>query len=303
MLKSNFKDIEIRYVFTEEERNALGPLIARLSQDIQEKEDEKKAVAQGYTAEIKAIAKKFNENVNRLNNGFEMRTIPVRAYKNYKTSEWEYYSVETYDLVKTEPFGPYDYQMDVDDEVPTQPQFTGLTDEVPAAEGTEQTNPTLFTILLRELNYWREQLKEVETLEDQDSQIDVGLQIQDKISRIENALRAMEVKTDEPEAEGPTMEDYMRRTMDEFGADEMTVSGTDVDGNEMSPTVKKDTPDTVDATTDGPAFPDDLPDNPAPAAEQPVDPTAEDDGRPAKKKKKNGIGKITFRGRDGEPLK
>lgn len=301
MQKSNFKDIEIRYVFTEEERNALGPKIARLSQDKQEKEDEKKEAVQGFNAEIKAIEKTFNENVNRLNNGWEMRIVPARSYKNYATSEWEYYSVENYDLLKTEPFGPYDFQMDVDDEVPTQPQFTGLTDEVPAAEGTEQTNPTLFTILLRELNYWRDQLKEVESLDDQDSQIDVGLQIQDKISRIENALRAMEVKPDDPESEtsdegeiddsweqerkpDPTLEEVQRAQDEE--PDEDTKRGLNQIAKDLG---------------DDPIFPDNLPENPTPKAEHPVDPTAEDDGRP--KRKRNGVGKITFRGKDGEPLK
>lgn len=191
-MKYEIQEVEIRYKFTQEELNQIGPLIARLSQDWQEKEDEKKAVMSQFKHEIDKIKQEFNENCNRLNNGFEMRFVRARMIKNYKTYEREYYSMDTFDLVKTEPFRSHDYQRDVSDMEEVDTEFGKATDPTPEPQGTAETNPNQYAFLIRELNFWRQRLTELAGMEDEDQEIDRGINIINKITELENTLKAME---------------------------------------------------------------------------------------------------------------
>ncbi|UHG93294.1 hypothetical protein [Spirosoma oryzicola] len=212
-MKHEIQQVEIRYQFTQDELNLMGPVIARLSQDWQEKEDEKKAVMSDFKHQIDAIKQQFNEMCNRLNNRFEMREVRARMIKNYKTYEREYYSLDTFDLVKTEPFRPSDYQRDIDDteEMP----FGQATDPTPEAAGTAETNPAQYAHLIRELNFWRDKMKALADVDDQDHAIDQGVEISAKIKELESVLSAME-----PESPNPD---------EQTGADENSDTGESTD--------------------------------------------------------------------------
>ncbi|CCH54504.1 hypothetical protein BN8_03680 [Fibrisoma limi BUZ 3] len=193
-MKSEIKFIEVRHQFTQDELNELGPIIARLNQEFQEKELEKKSAMSAFKHQLDTIKEAFNEACNKLNSGYEMREIRARMIKNYKTYQREYYSLDTFELVKTEPFKSYDYQRDIDDqEEDIDEEFGSVTDPTPEPQGTAETNPNQYTHLIRELNHWREKLVMLPQSEDPDDlQIDRGLRITAKIAELEAALKAME---------------------------------------------------------------------------------------------------------------
>lgn len=191
--------IEVRHQFTQEELNLFGPIIARLNQEWQDKELEKKTVMSDFKHQIDAIKEEFNNNCDKLNSGYEMREIRARLIKNYKTFEREYYSLDNFELVKTEPFKSHDYQRDINDNEEEKP-FGAATDPTPEPEGTAETNPTQYAQLVRELNFWRKQYEQIPEQYEIDRQIEVGLEIQAKITALQTTLTAMEPEsaTDQP---------------------------------------------------------------------------------------------------------
>lgn len=209
-MKSEVQFLEVRYHFTQDELNQFGPIIARLNQALQEKKEEKSAVMKSYNSAIADIQNEFNENCNKLNTGYEMREIRVRMLKNYTTCQREYYSLETFELVKTVPFINSDYQRDIADQEDVL-EFD-VNKATPAPEGTAETNPNVYANLIRELNFWRETLKQVPDIEDTDIQIDSGRKITQKIAELEATLKAMEP---ESPVEEPTDESASQPSPDD----------------------------------------------------------------------------------------
>lgn len=196
-MKYEIEFVNIQYQFTQDELNQFGPVIARLNQELQEKELEKKTAMSHFKHQLDALKQEFNENCDKLNTGQESREVRARMIKNYATCQREYYSVETFDLVKVAPFKSSDYQRDIDDNGEDRP-FGKATDPTPEPEGTAETNPVVYAHLIRELNYWREQWSRIPESFDPDEQIERGLEIQGKITALEITLKAME-----PEGTGP----------------------------------------------------------------------------------------------------
>ncbi|MBN8826467.1 MULTISPECIES: hypothetical protein [unclassified Spirosoma] len=124
---------EIRYNYSEDEITQLGRDVARLMNDIKTKEEEKKTVVADFNHQIADIKKNFNKNVDRVNNGFEMREVEARLHKNYLTNEKEYYDPVTGDLLKTEPFEPKDLQRHISE----------FTDDVKAFESKAKPTPAV----------------------------------------------------------------------------------------------------------------------------------------------------------------
>ena len=79
-------------------------------QEIGELESEKKALASDFNSKIKIAKQQLNMLSRKRRDGYEMRRLRCRIEKNWDLKQKEYYSVESGELVKAEPFDADDYQ-------------------------------------------------------------------------------------------------------------------------------------------------------------------------------------------------
>ena len=103
----------VKHVFTEEEKREIAVEMAQKVSEVQQAEDDKKAVMSDFKSTIDGLQAKVNNAATKLNNGYEMRTIRCVVEADYTTKEWIYRNEETGEVVKTKAMRSEDLQLQV----------------------------------------------------------------------------------------------------------------------------------------------------------------------------------------------
>ena len=103
--------VTAKHTFNDEERLEIGAQLANSSHAARLLEEEKKQVASGYSAKIKAEEATSLDLSTKLSNGYEMR--PVRAWVEFdpKKGRKTYYRLDGGAFLHTEEMSQADYEM------------------------------------------------------------------------------------------------------------------------------------------------------------------------------------------------
>ena len=93
-MEKKFENEFIKYTFTENEKKEIAIEMAQKVANLQQAEDDKKAVASDFKSQIDGIQASVNSAATKLNNGYEMRSIKCEMVPNWDKKMWEYWSVE-----------------------------------------------------------------------------------------------------------------------------------------------------------------------------------------------------------------
>lgn len=113
MPEKNFSNEFIKYLFSEEEKQSIAINMAQKVAELQQAEDNKKAIMSDYKSQIDGIQANVNLAATKLNNGYEMRTIKCEIVPNWDDKVWEHIRVDTGELAKTKKMTPDDLQMQI----------------------------------------------------------------------------------------------------------------------------------------------------------------------------------------------
>lgn len=104
----------IKHMFTETEKQGIATKMALQVVELQQAEDNKKAIMSDFKSQIDGIQAKINLAATRVNNGYEMRSIKCRIEPDWDEKMWKYYRVDTEKLAKTKAMTSDDLQRKFD---------------------------------------------------------------------------------------------------------------------------------------------------------------------------------------------
>ena len=111
IMEKKFENEFIKYTFTENEKKEIAIEMAQKVTNLQQAEDDKKAVASDFKSQIDGIQASVNSAATKLNNGYEMRSIKCEVVPNYDKKVWEYLRTDTGEQTKEKPMTANDLQM------------------------------------------------------------------------------------------------------------------------------------------------------------------------------------------------
>ena len=110
-MEKKFENKFIKRTFTENERKEIAIEMAQKVSELQQAEDNKKAIASDFKSQIDSIQAGINGAATKLNNNYEMRTIKCEVIPNWDKKVWEYWREDTKEMAKTKPMTANDLQM------------------------------------------------------------------------------------------------------------------------------------------------------------------------------------------------
>ena len=110
-MEKEFSNEFIKHEFTENEKKEIAVEMAQKVSELQQAEDNKKAIASDFKSQIDGIQANVNSAATKLNNGYEMRTIKCEVVPNWDKKVWEYWRIDTDTIAKTKPMTANDLQM------------------------------------------------------------------------------------------------------------------------------------------------------------------------------------------------
>ena len=114
MAEPKYKNEFIKYLFTETEKKEIASEMAQKIANLQQAEDDKKAIMSDYKSQIDGIQAGINSAATKLTNGYEMRSTKCQVVPNYPKKVWEYIRVDTGEMVKEKNMTSNDLQMEFD---------------------------------------------------------------------------------------------------------------------------------------------------------------------------------------------
>lgn len=107
-------EMQLRHTFTPVETIEIAKKMAEASRELNQAEDEKKAVTSQLKAKVDAISARVSEYAGKINSGFEYRNTPVLVkYNTPKTGQKQMTRLDTKELVGTEDMSMGEMQMDL----------------------------------------------------------------------------------------------------------------------------------------------------------------------------------------------
>lgn len=115
MPEPKYENEFIKYVFTEPEKKDIANEMAQRIVNLQQAEDDKKAIMSDYKSQIDGIQAGINSAATKMTSGYEMRSTKCQVIPNYPKKVWEYNRVDTGELVKEKNMTSNDLQMEFED--------------------------------------------------------------------------------------------------------------------------------------------------------------------------------------------
>ena len=113
-----------KYVFTDEEMREIAGKLAAATQELEDLENEKKAVASSYKERIDHAQLKARRESRRYRDGYEIRNIECRVLRNYDDGTINYVRTDNGESVLIRPMTAAEKQMRIQDALQA-----GRTDE------------------------------------------------------------------------------------------------------------------------------------------------------------------------------
>lgn len=115
MTEPKYENEFIKYIFTESELKEIASEMAQKIVNLQQTEDDLKAIKSDYKSQIDGIQAGINSAATKMTSGYEMRSIKCQVIPNYEKKIWEYIRVDTGELVKEKRMTSNDLQMEFED--------------------------------------------------------------------------------------------------------------------------------------------------------------------------------------------
>ena len=115
MPEPKYENEFIKYLFTDEEKKEIAAEMAQKIVNLQQAEDDKKAITSDYKSQIDGIQAGINLTATKLTTGYEMRSTKCQVVPNYPKKVWEYIRVDTGLLVKEKGMTTNDLQMEFEE--------------------------------------------------------------------------------------------------------------------------------------------------------------------------------------------
>lgn len=112
MPEPKYENEFIKYLFTESEKKEIASEMAQKIVNLQQAEDDKKAIMSDYKSQIDGIQAGINSAATKLTAGHEMRSTKCQVVPNYEKKVWEYIRVDTGLLIKEKGMTFNDLQME-----------------------------------------------------------------------------------------------------------------------------------------------------------------------------------------------
>lgn len=101
----------VKFVFTEEEKRDIASEMARKVSELNQAEDEKKAVMSDLKSRIDSLSAQVNAAANKLNSGYEYRNVECEIDRDYSRRVILFWFDEK--VVKEKPMTSDDLQMKI----------------------------------------------------------------------------------------------------------------------------------------------------------------------------------------------
>lgn len=118
---SDYVNINVKHVFTAEEKDQQADLLAQAVQDKASEEANKKVTMGTFKDKIDKLSSEIRVYSGHVVNGFTYRDEPCELHLDYDTNQRVYKRKQDGIVVKTEAFHPSDFQKKID--------FTGISPE------------------------------------------------------------------------------------------------------------------------------------------------------------------------------
>jgi len=115
MKEPRYENEFIKYVFTEFELKEIAAEMAQKIVNLQQAEDDKKAIMSDYKSQIDGIQAGINSSATKMTSGYEMRSVKCKVEPDYARKVWQFFRVDTGGMVKEKDMTSNDLQMEFDD--------------------------------------------------------------------------------------------------------------------------------------------------------------------------------------------
>jgi len=105
----------LKYSFTEPEKAEIAIEMAQKVAEVNQAESQLKAVKSQYTGKINILQAELNLAAEKLNTGYEMRSVKCEVVPNWEEKIWEYVRLDTGEFVRAEEMSVEDLQMRLDE--------------------------------------------------------------------------------------------------------------------------------------------------------------------------------------------
>ena len=115
MAEPKYENEFLKYHFTEKEIQEIASEMAQKIVNLQQAEDDKKAIMSDYKSQIDGIQAGINSSATKMTSGYEMRSTKCQVIANYPKRVWEYIRIDTGEVVKEKGMTSNDLQMEFED--------------------------------------------------------------------------------------------------------------------------------------------------------------------------------------------
>lgn len=113
-MEKKFANEYVKYVFSEGEKKLIAAEMAQQVADLNQKEDDKKAIMSDLKSQIDRLQAEVNNAATNLNNGYEMRSIKCEHVPDYKRGVWKVTRTDNFEVIKERPMSEADLQRSLD---------------------------------------------------------------------------------------------------------------------------------------------------------------------------------------------
>ena len=114
-MEKEFTNEYVKVIFTETEKREIAQEMAQKVSELQQAEDDKKAIMSDYKSRIDGLQANVNSAATKLNNGYEMRSIKCEIVPNWDNKKWEFWRTDTQEFLRDKPMSSDDLQMKLDE--------------------------------------------------------------------------------------------------------------------------------------------------------------------------------------------
>lgn len=114
-MEPKYENEFLKYIFTEHEKKEIASDMAQKIVNLQQAEDDLKAIKSDYKSQIDGIQAGINSAATKLTSGYEMRSTKCQVVPNYPKKVWEYVRVDTGEMIKEKDMTSNDLQMEFEE--------------------------------------------------------------------------------------------------------------------------------------------------------------------------------------------
>ena len=119
------EDVQEKRMFSDAELVALAGDLAKAVYDKDAKESAKKSAVAQYSGEIKKLTEKIADLMQKVQNRYEYIWVPYTVKLNFSTHERMLHDAKTGAFVRSVPFTPEDYRLELPNDIPVQKMQEG----------------------------------------------------------------------------------------------------------------------------------------------------------------------------------